>query len=122
MSLLYVTIWLRVKYQFSKIGRKLGINRILVAWGRVFEGAVNVGGQKNPPGGFFCPPTFTAPSKTRPQATNIRFMPNFLPILENWYLTRNHMVTYNRDMDVEQVFKALADHHRRHLLDILAQT
>jgi DNA-binding transcriptional ArsR family regulator len=24
-------------------------------------------------------------------------------------------------MDVEQVFKALADHHRRHLLDLLAQ-
>ncbi len=25
-------------------------------------------------------------------------------------------------MDVEHVFKALADHHRRHLLDMLAQT
>jgi predicted transcriptional regulator len=24
-------------------------------------------------------------------------------------------------MDVEQVFKALADHHRRHLLDVLAE-
>jgi DNA-binding transcriptional ArsR family regulator len=25
-------------------------------------------------------------------------------------------------MDVEHVFKALADHHRRHLLDVLSQT
>jgi DNA-binding transcriptional ArsR family regulator len=31
------------------------------------------------------------------------------------------MVTYNAAMDVEQVFKALADHHRRHLLDVLSQ-
>src|SRR5690348_1657892 len=36
-------------------------------------------------------------------------------------LTCDHMVTYNGDMEVEQVFKALADHHRRHLLDSLAQ-
>lgn len=32
------------------------------------------------------------------------------------------MVTYNRGMEVEHVFKALADHHRRHLLDLLSQT
>jgi predicted transcriptional regulator len=38
----------------------------------------------------------------------------------NWGLTCNHLVTYNSLMDVEQVFKALADHHRRHLLDVLS--
>ena len=32
------------------------------------------------------------------------------------------MVTYNSAMDVEQVFKALADQHRRQLLDLLAQS
>ena len=31
------------------------------------------------------------------------------------------MVTYNNGMEAEHVFKALADHHRRHLLDSLAQ-
>ena len=38
------------------------------------------------------------------------------------HLTCDHMVTYNNAMEVEHVFKALADHHRRHLLDMLAQT
>lgn len=37
-------------------------------------------------------------------------------------LTRDQIVTYNDSVDVEHVFKALADHHRRHLLDSLAQT
>jgi DNA-binding transcriptional ArsR family regulator len=32
------------------------------------------------------------------------------------------MVTYNKGMAVELVFKALAEPHRRHLLDALAQT
>ena len=32
------------------------------------------------------------------------------------------MVTYNAAMEVEHVFHALADHHRRHLLDLLSQT
>lgn len=32
------------------------------------------------------------------------------------------MVTYNGGMEVEHLFKALADHHRRHLLDVLSQT
>jgi DNA-binding transcriptional ArsR family regulator len=32
------------------------------------------------------------------------------------------MVTYNKAMDVERVFQALADNHRRHLLDLLHQT
>ena len=32
------------------------------------------------------------------------------------------MVTYNHNMEVEHLFKALADHHRRHLLDSLSQT
>ena len=32
------------------------------------------------------------------------------------------MVTYNEGMEVEHVFHALADHHRRHLLDLLFQT
>lgn len=31
------------------------------------------------------------------------------------------MVTYNGNMETEHVFKALADHHRRHLLDSLSQ-
>jgi DNA-binding transcriptional ArsR family regulator len=31
------------------------------------------------------------------------------------------MVTYNRSVDEEHVFKAVADHHRRHLLDVLLQ-
>jgi predicted transcriptional regulator len=34
-------------------------------------------------------------------------------------LTCYHIVTYNTDMETEHVFKALADHHRRHLLDSL---
>src|SRR5690606_8069059 len=37
-------------------------------------------------------------------------------------LTCNHLVTYNEGMNAEHVFKAVADHHRRHLLDILART
>ena len=32
------------------------------------------------------------------------------------YLTCNHVVTYNVGMEAEHVFKAVADHHRRHLL------
>ena len=32
------------------------------------------------------------------------------------------MVTYNANMEIEHVFHALADHHRRHLLDLLSQT
>jgi predicted transcriptional regulator len=36
-------------------------------------------------------------------------------------LTSDQMVTYNSDMEVEHVFHALADHHRRHLLDLLSQ-
>lgn len=32
------------------------------------------------------------------------------------------MVTYNSDMDIEHLFKALADHHRRHILEVLAGT
>lgn len=32
------------------------------------------------------------------------------------------MVTYNTGMDIEHVFKALADHHRRHILEVLAHT
>ena len=32
------------------------------------------------------------------------------------------MVTYNGSMEVEHVFHALADHHRRYLLDLLYQT
>ena len=36
-------------------------------------------------------------------------------------MTCNHSVTYNSTVDVEHVFKALADHHRRHVLDVLAQ-
>ena len=31
------------------------------------------------------------------------------------------MVTYNTSMEVEHVFKAVADHHRRHLLDSLSR-
>lgn len=42
-------------------------------------------------------------------------------LFQNWDLTCNQLVTYNADMDVEHVFKALADHHRRHLIDLLAQ-
>jgi predicted transcriptional regulator len=37
-------------------------------------------------------------------------------------LTSDQMVTYNGGMEVEHVFNALADHHRRHLLDLLSQT
>ena len=37
-------------------------------------------------------------------------------------LTCDHLVTYNAGMEVEHVFKALADHHRRHILDMLSQT
>ena len=37
-------------------------------------------------------------------------------------LTCDHLVTYNESMETEYVFKALADHHRRHLLDLLSQT
>lgn len=37
------------------------------------------------------------------------------------HLTSNHLVTYNKIMEAEQVFKAVADHHRRQLLDSLAQ-
>ncbi|GAC1362348.1 MAG: metalloregulator ArsR/SmtB family transcription factor [Herpetosiphon sp.] len=37
-------------------------------------------------------------------------------------MTCDHMVTYNTGMDVEHVFKALADQHRRQLLDLLAHT
>ena len=37
-------------------------------------------------------------------------------------LTGDHLVTYNRSMEVEHVFSALADPHRRHLLDLLSQT
>jgi DNA-binding transcriptional ArsR family regulator len=36
-------------------------------------------------------------------------------------LTCNHSVTYNTSMEAEHVFKAVADHHRRHLLDSLTQ-
>jgi DNA-binding transcriptional ArsR family regulator len=36
-------------------------------------------------------------------------------------LTRNYLVTYNKVMEAEHVFKAVADHHRRKLLDSLAQ-
>ncbi len=36
-------------------------------------------------------------------------------------LTSNHLVTYNGVMEAEQVFKAVADHHRRQLLDSLEQ-
>ncbi len=45
----------------------------------------------------------------------------YVPKMENWHLTCNHLVTYNVTMDVEHVFKALADHHRSHLIDILSQ-
>ena len=37
-------------------------------------------------------------------------------------LTCDLKVTYNGGMDVEQVFQALADPHRRRLLDLLIQT
>jgi DNA-binding transcriptional ArsR family regulator len=37
-------------------------------------------------------------------------------------LTCNHLVTYNELVDTEHVFKAVADPHRRQLLDSLAQT
>jgi uncharacterized protein YndB with AHSA1/START domain/DNA-binding transcriptional ArsR family regulator len=36
-------------------------------------------------------------------------------------LTCDHLVTYNTHMAEEHVFKALADHHRRNLLDLLYQ-
>lgn len=36
-------------------------------------------------------------------------------------MTSNHLVTYNKAMEAEHVFKAVADHHRRQLLDALAQ-
>ena len=39
----------------------------------------------------------------------------------NCPLTSDQKVTYNAGMDEEHVFKALADHHRRHLLDLLYQ-
>lgn len=36
-------------------------------------------------------------------------------------LTCDYMVTYNEVVELEHVFKALADHHRRDLLDRLSQ-
>ena len=45
----------------------------------------------------------------------------FLPIHPIRLLTGDQMVTYNGDMDVEQVFKAVADPHRRCLLDALGE-
>ena len=36
-------------------------------------------------------------------------------------LTCNLIVTYNKLMEAEHVFRAVADHHRRQLLDSLAQ-
>jgi DNA-binding transcriptional ArsR family regulator len=42
--------------------------------------------------------------------------------MKNSPLTCDHLVTYNEDMEVEHVFKALADHHRRYLLDLLSET
>lgn len=54
---------------------------------------------------------------TYPQARSLRVF----YFAANWGLTSNHLVTYNGDMEVEHVFKALADHHRRHLIDLLAQ-
>lgn len=42
-------------------------------------------------------------------------------ICANCLLTCDQMVTYNGVMEVEDIFKALADHHRRHLLDVLSQ-
>ena len=43
------------------------------------------------------------------------------PSLFVWLaLTCNHLVTYNKSVETEHVFKALADHHRRQLLDSLA--
>ena len=36
-------------------------------------------------------------------------------------MTCDHLVTYNTSMEIEHVFHALADHHRRYLVDLLSR-
>lgn len=48
-------------------------------------------------------------------------MPSDFWLFAFYHLTCDYLVTYNGDVELEHVFKALADHHRRHLLDALSR-